>query len=218
MRWKPNNKIESIGPYISLAEELELLPEMTNQVFTKALANFKQWLTFNPKLFISINLSTKHMKQANMAQELLGLLAKNDISPQHLCVEISEKAGNQDIKDAMGNLSLLQTSGVRLSLDDFGSHSASFNRFRQFQVAMIKIDMSFIQSIGEQVSDEVVITKLVELSVQLQTDCIAEGVETQTQWDFLATIGCKMIQGYLYSPPVSADAFNEMLKKNASTD
>ncbi|ALQ10092.1 diguanylate phosphodiesterase (plasmid) [Pseudoalteromonas sp. Bsw20308] len=211
MRWDNKGQLVSPAVFIPIAEETGLIEKLTEQAMKRALIELAPILSNNPLFYISLNLSPKHILKANITDRLLYILAKSQISPRQIRLEITESILLEDKFKAAKQLQNLKAAGFKLLLDDFGTGYSSLTYLSQFPIDVIKIDQSFVNSIGIDKDDESIIKTIYSLAENLELYCIAEGVETREQMIFLANIGCHVLQGYYFAKPMSA----KELRKNS---
>ncbi|WP_249930455.1 EAL domain-containing protein [Pseudoalteromonas sp. S1612] len=204
MRWENQGKLISPALFIPVAEETGLIDMLTEQALQRAITELAPVLSVNPLFYISLNVSPKHILKANITQRLSAILEKANIKPQQIRLEITENTLLEDKHKAAKQLKSLQAAGFKLFLDDFGTGYSSLTYLSQFPINVIKIDQSFVNSIGIDKGDESIIKTIYSLAENLELYCIAEGVETREQLDFLTNIGCHKLQGYYFARPMSA--------------
>lgn len=134
-----------------------------------------------------------------------------ELSPDKLELEITESATMEDIDKAIAILGTFNNMGLHLSIDDFGTGYSSLNYLKRFPIHTLKIDQSFIRNLDTSFEDAAIVKSIITLAHSLRLSVVAEGVETKEQFDYLDNLGCDEIQGYLFSPPVSANEFSKML-------
>lgn len=205
MRWESPNGLISPFQFIPIAEEIGLIIQMTEAALVRGLQDLKNWQQINPDFYLSINLSPKHFMQDNLVEFIKSQLTLFDISSDTLRVEVTESMLISDPKKAINIMSELSKTGVKIALDDFGTGFSSLSYLKQLPLDIIKIDRSFVTGIDENPADEAIIDATLVLAKSLNMACIAEGIETKTQNDYLIDRGCHLIQGYYYSKPVSAE-------------
>ena len=128
--------------------------------------------------------------------------------------EITESVLMNDSDDALKSMIRLKDIGCRLYMDDFGTGYASLTYLKRFPIDVLKIDRSFVTDIGIDNGDEAIIESTMTLAKSLGKKCVAEGVETKQQLDFLRALGCNMFQGYLFSKPIPGDDVMALLEKD----
>ena len=204
MRWKNKGQLVSPANFIPIAEETGLIESLTEQALKRALIELAPILSNNPLFYISLNLSPKHILKGNIAERLLSIISDQQISPIQLRLEITENTLLEDKVKAEKQLQKLKKIGFKLLLDDFGTGYSSLTYLSQFPINVIKIDQSFVSSIGIEKGDESIIKTIYSLAENLELSCIAEGVETRKQMTFLTSMGCHIQQGYYFARPMSA--------------
>jgi diguanylate cyclase (GGDEF)-like protein len=218
MRWSNKGKTVSPAQFIPIAEDAGLIEALTEQALKRALIELSPVLSSNPLFYISLNLSPKHILKANITEQLVSILEESQIDPIQLRLEITESTLLEDKIEAAKQLQRLKNAGFKLLLDDFGTGYSSLTYLSQFPINVIKIDQSFVSSIGIDRGDESIIKTIHSLAQNLELYCIAEGVETREQMLFLAKIGCHVLQGYYFAKPMSAkeltksECFSEIIK------
>ncbi|MBV1920794.1 MAG: EAL domain-containing protein, partial [Pseudomonadales bacterium] len=153
-------------------------------------------------LTIAINVAAKQLKQKNFSHQILTLLEKHNISANYIKLELTESALMDDPIDVIRQLKVLRKEGITIAIDDFGTGYSSLSYLKKFPIDYLKIDQSFIRDIGEDKNDEAIIRAIIQMAHSLGQKVIAEGVETQQQLEFLASLDCDYAQGFLFSKPV----------------
>ncbi|MCY7296857.1 EAL domain-containing protein [Alteromonas sp. a30] len=209
LRWFNADKL--IPPYIfiPIAEEIGLISNMTIQAIEKALVDYKKQFITVPDFYISINLSPIHILQEGLGQTLLSQLAKHQLSPKVLRLEITENTLLADLDIALRRLDELRELGFKLMLDDFGTGYSSMSYLSRFSIDYIKIDKSFVHAL-ENKTNRAIVNSIVMLARNLELDCVVEGVETETQLSYMSQLGCHLIQGYFYSKPLPLKDFTSL--------
>jgi EAL domain-containing protein (putative c-di-GMP-specific phosphodiesterase class I) len=156
-------------------------------------------------LRMGINLSSHQFRQHNLISIIRDLLSDIQLPACFLDLEITESALMDDIAKTTTILNELKEIGVSVSIDDFGTGYSSMSYLKQFPLDTLKIDQSFVRDLVENSPDAAIAKAIIALAQGLKLETIAEGVETQEQWDFLKSQGCDYIQGYFISKPVPAE-------------
>jgi EAL domain-containing protein (putative c-di-GMP-specific phosphodiesterase class I) len=133
------------------------------------------------------------------------------LDSRYLCVEVTESAMIADIDNIAARLQVLRSIGARIAVDDFGTGHATLSYLQRLPIDVIKIDRSFVHDLGTSHRSDAIVTSLLQLAENLETTCVAEGVETASQRDTLARNGCSLAQGYLFAPPMPAANFERLL-------
>ena len=205
MRWRNEQGFVSPAEFIPIAEEIGLIDLLTEQALDRALTELLPLLRANPHFYLSLNLSPMHILKSNLTERLLMILSNHLIKPVQLRLEITESTLLEDKEKASKQLKMLKNAGFKLLLDDFGTGYSSLTYLSQFPIDVIKIDQSFVRNIGLDKSNESIIRTIHALSSNLGLYCIAEGVETLDQINFLRNMGCNDLQGYYFAKPMLAD-------------
>lgn len=209
LRWtSPTRGVVSPGRFIPLAETTGLIVPIGDFVLRAACAQMRAWLDrhgWSPRL--AVNLSAQQFSLPDLQARLERALSEQRLAPDLLEVEITETAAMRDVASTAETLAALRRLGVHVSIDDFGSGYSSLIYLHRFAVDAIKIDRSFVESIGADHQGEAICDAVLRLGQALGTRVVAEGVETEQQLDFLRRRRCDEVQGYLIGKPVSALAF-----------
>lgn len=193
--------------FIPLAEDCGLSEEMGRYVLKRALEDSVRWRG----LQVGINVSARQMKRAGFVDELAELIRKTGANPRQLALEITEGALLGDGEGAHDTVDRLRQMGFSLVLDDFGVGCSSLSYIRRYPIDRIKIDRSFVAPLGHDADSEAVVAAIVRLAKALSLSVMAKGVETLAQREILKMIGCAQAQGFLFSPPVPAEAIDALM-------
>ncbi|MDD5301190.1 MAG: EAL domain-containing protein [Gallionella sp.] len=216
IRWKhPERGLVSPAQFIPLAEETGLILEIGDWVFREAMRYNKRWRTlYNPVLQISVNKSPiQFYKDGDDHAVWLAYLRDIDMPGQGLVIEITEGLLLDSNTSINGALLTLRNADIHVSIDDFGTGYSSLSYLKKFDIDYLKIDQSFVRHLEVDHNDLVLCEAIIVMAHKLGIKVIAEGVETQKQRDMLAAAECDYAQGYLYSRPIPADEFEELLKR-----
>src|SRR5690606_21376111 len=151
------------------------------------------------------NVSSKQFQNSSFVEDLQNILMEVGLPPQCLELEITERTFIHNVDVAIQRLHDIKEMGIQLSIDDFGTGYSSLSYLNRFPIDLLKIDHSFVQAISEKREAEIIATTIIAMAHNLGMEVIAEGVETTEQQNFLINHGCKIMQGYLFSRPVSAE-------------
>ncbi len=213
VRWQNKNG-NSIPPdiFIPLAEQTGMILPLGEQVFHNVCAQTKQWLDCGYHFEHSaINISARQIDRQDFPQFLDKCMCKYGLDPKYLCIEITESAIMHNVSLAMINLQAIRAMGVKISMDDFGTGHSSLSNLKLLPIDELKIDKSFIDNVPEAKEDVVIVMAIAQMAKTLGLCIVAEGVETKAQLDFIESIGCHIMQGYYFSPPVSAEEMGRLL-------
>jgi diguanylate cyclase (GGDEF)-like protein len=202
--------------FISVAEDSGLVVPLGTQVLEMACEEARHWEptgSTDPPLTIAVNLSARQFEPGDLTQVVESMLEHTGLQPESLHLELTETAIIDLRPDILSQLELIRDLGVQIGLDDFGTGYASLTHLRRLPLSFVKIDQTFVQGIGEDRSDERIVSAVVDLAANLGLRSIAEGVETIDQLRRLRELGCDQGQGYLFARPlppndVSMDLLN----------
>jgi len=193
--------------FIPLAEETGFIVTLGEWVLRESCAKLQAWRAAGYRIGeISVNFSIRQFECGNMIGLIEAVLAENGLSPECLEVEITESFIIK-ADDAFRFLEDLRTLGVHLAVDDFGTGYSSLMYLKRLPIQRLKIDQSFVADIGRDANNEAIIRAIIMLAKNLGLSVIAEGVETETQVDFLLREGCTHGQGYYFGRPLPDDEF-----------
>ena len=219
VRWK-HNKIGMIPPveFINLFEKHGQIGIIDKYVWEETARQISEWKKkYGFSVPVSVNLSRIDIFDPNLIETIEELTAKYDISKEDLFLEVTESAYTEDTDQIIGVVKQLRNLGYHIEMDDFGTGYSSLNMLSSMPVDVLKLDKSFINNIQRANSGESKDTRLVELILNiaksLQLKVVAEGVETEDQFQFLKDHGCDMIQGYYFSKPLPAEEFEKLAFK-----
>jgi EAL domain-containing protein (putative c-di-GMP-specific phosphodiesterase class I) len=164
-----------------------------------------------PRLTVAINISARQFQSRDFAVQLLDLIGQSGNLPAQIELELLESGIIENFDGAIETMESLRRSGVRIALDDFGTGYSSLAYLRRLPIDKLKLDKSLIDGIGE-IKPAAIVQAVVGLSRALGLKVVAEGVETHAQQQFLRVAGCHLLQGYLFSPAVSADAIDGFIR------
>ncbi|MFC3032388.1 EAL domain-containing protein [Pseudoalteromonas fenneropenaei] len=218
IRWQhPTEGNIPPSKFIPIAETTGLIVQLGAWVLEEACFFATRMLAHKRAANISINLSARQFKDAQLIESLSDILARTKLPPQYLHLELTESMLMGDVKATIAQLHQIKELGIALSIDDFGTGYSSLSYLKRFPVDMLKVDRSFVQDIPEDVNDMAITAAIIAMAQKLNLKIIAEGVETQEQVDFLQSNNCFIVQGYFYSPPLAEQDlvyFEERLAAN----
>lgn len=176
-------------------------------VLREACSQVREWqrTTEHESLKINVNLSARQLAQSNLAERVLKILDETGLSLDSLRLEITETATMHNSVEAFQVLQALKELGVSLCIDDFGMGYSSLRRLQQRPIDILKIDRSFVQSIGAKGKNTEIVRTIIDLAVSLRMDVVAEGVETKEQWEGVRSLNCRNIQGFYFAKPMSPE-------------
>jgi EAL domain-containing protein (putative c-di-GMP-specific phosphodiesterase class I) len=206
IRWNhPEKGILSPFHFIEFAEKRGLIVEIGNWVLKAACAQAKEWLSLGIEdVKVAVNLATAQLRNKDFTKQITTILDELELPPRYIEVEITETSLMEDLNAALDILNKLHCRGITISIDDFGTGYSSLNYLKNLPVDILKIDRSFIIDIATDDFDKNIVRAIISLAHDMNLLVVAEGVETQEQYDLLQTMSCDIIQGYLFSKPLPA--------------
>ena len=209
VRWRHAER-GLLGPdeFVPLAEESGLIFRLDEWVISEALQQVRRWQLEGIGLTsISVNINVRHLGQESLTRTVSQALEATRLDPSTLTLELTESEVMQDVERSLERLNELRAMGVRLALDDFGTGYSSLGYLTQLPVDCLKIDRSFIHDMQELPQQLMVVRGIVALSSALGLPTVAEGVESNEDLRALRRIGCHLVQGYLFTEPLTAGEF-----------
>src|SRR5947208_13537586 len=214
-RWQhPTRGLVGPNEFIPVAEETGLIRELGWWNLREACRQISEWRAgsiANRHLTISVNLSAKQFLQPNLVEDIRKLLLELALPPEALKLEITESTVMADPSAAAKMLQQMKSLGIRLAIDDFGTGYSSLSYLHRFPLDTLKIDRSFISSMGYDGEGMEIARTILPMANNLRLDVVAEGVETQEQLVFLKEVDCKYAQGFYFSRPIPAEDAQKLL-------
>lgn len=165
---------------------------------------------------VSVNVSMTQLRHAGLTSSVLATLAESQLDAKYLELEVTESGAMENPQAIIDEMTSLQKSGVRVSLDDFGIGHSSFSHLKRLPIHTLKIDQSFIHDVVDDAETGTLVQAMIEMAHTLRLTVIAEGVETPAQRAFLTQHGCDYMQGYLFSRPMPLEDVGEFLRRHAA--
>ncbi len=212
VRWQhPVEDLLHADEFLPMAERTGLIVPLTAVVMRLALSQCRAWLDAGRRIPVAVNLSVRGLLDPQLPATIARLLTTYDLPSDLLTLEITESSVMRDVPRALPVLERLARSGISLSVDDFGTGYSSLAYLRRLPVSEVKIDKSFVQDMAVDESDAAIVETILGLARHLQLRVVAEGVEDERTRDRLASMGCDIAQGYLFSRPLPAERFTTWL-------
>lgn len=214
LRWNhPDRGVLSPYHFIKIAEERGMIRDLSRYVLVAACHQLKEWQDMGFEHPLSVNISPQDFSHRDFCREVRHIVKQSHADPTLLELEITESAIMRNAEAIQNQLQTLRNLGIHLAIDDFGTGYSSLSYLKHFPITKLKIDKSFIKDLEKDSSDRAIVSAIIDMAKNFKLTVVAEGVEELEQEHILKREGCDVIQGYLYSKPVSAAAFTEMLKK-----
>lgn len=217
MRWQHPQR-GSVVPteFIPVAEETGLIVKLGRWAIEQAATQLSTWhAEFGVHLSMSVNLSPRQMRDPLLVGTVKRVLDKSGLPPGKFCLEVTESSLMENVEAVIGTVAALKQLGVRLSADDFGTGYSSLAYLRQFPFDQVKVDRSFVNGLGVDPDDDVIVGAVLSMAKALALSTVAEGVETITQRDRLIVLGAGGGQGWLFSAAMPAAAATQYLRAAA---
>ncbi|MGB3308321.1 MAG: EAL domain-containing protein [Nodosilinea sp.] len=215
VRWQhPDRGFITPDSFIPIAEETGLIVPLDRWVLIQATRQLALWHQRYPHrvdLTVSINFSVKDLLRKDLLDDLTSILAQTNLQGHHLNLEITESTLIEDIQSMVVILQQLKSYGFTITIDDFGTGYSSLSYLHQLPVDALKIDRSFVMAMEANSCNSDIVETIITLSNRLGLAAIAEGVETQAQYDQLHRLGCELAQGYWFAKPLPATEVETLL-------
>ncbi len=220
LRWH-HSEIGNIPPnkFIPIAEESGLIIPITVWILEQTTKQLAVWQKIAPtykNLIVSVNISGKHLSNDDLIYDVENALAISKISPTTLKLEITESSAMENAERTINMLNRLKMLGVQLSIDDFGTGYSSLSYLHRLPFDTLKIDRSFVYSVGESGENSEILQTIISLAKSLKKKVIAEGIETESQLSLLRNLGCDYGQGYLLARPQTVENAEKALYEHKS--
>jgi diguanylate cyclase (GGDEF)-like protein/PAS domain S-box-containing protein len=208
VRWEhPTRGVLGPGSFIELAEQTGLIVPVGRWVLDEACRQVAEWDDAGLATpVMSVNMSARQLGDPQLIEDITSSLAEHGVAANRLCIEVTESLLIDETEFTMQRLKDIRTAGVALAVDDFGTGYSSLSYLRRYPFDRLKIDRAFVQSLGEsggtRERDIEIIRAIVDLATRLEVDVVAEGIETETEWKLLQSLGCALGQGFYFSMPV----------------
>lgn len=208
LRW-PHRRRGLVSPsaFVPLAEQTGLINKIGGFALQRACAEAMLW----PRGTVAVNVSPRQLADQHLIGQVAAALEATGLAPERLELELTESMLLHVDADMLLSLSALRDNGIGLALDDFGTGFASLGMLRRLPLTTMKLDRSLVRDLPDQPEDVAIARAAVQTGHALGLTVVAEGVELESQQDFLAAIGCDEAQGYLLARPMPAEQFRARL-------
>ena len=214
LRWHhPERGLVPPDLFIPLAEQNGVIISIGEWLLDQACHQLRQWHDAGlTELRMAVNLSTVQLHHSELSRMVTNLIQRYKLPARCLEMEVTETGLMEDIAAAAGHLNSLKKAGVQIAIDDFGTGYSSLSYLRGLPLDKIKIDRSFVQDVLVDEDDATIVRAIIQLGRSLNMQVIAEGVESAEQEAYITALGCNEGQGYYYSRPLSASAFDDWIR------
>lgn len=214
-RWQ-HPTLGLVGPdkFIPVAEANGAIVQLGERMLELALQNCRYWRDHgHPHLTVSVNISTRQLKDRQFADRVARQLQLSGLPPQALCCELTESLLMEHSNENTEQIFRLKELGIKLAIDDFGTGYSSLTYLKHLPVDYLKVDRAFVRDLENNPDDRAIVTAIVAMARSLHLKVTAEGVETSQQHRLLQELGCDTMQGYLFGKPVTRAAFDLLLQE-----
>jgi diguanylate cyclase (GGDEF)-like protein/PAS domain S-box-containing protein len=218
IRWQhPDRGLISPAQFVPIAEDCGLILPIGRWVLREACKQAREWQDAGlPFKRVSVNVSATEFRGKTFLEDVGTTLRETGLEARYLDLELTEGVLMQNAKSTASVLQELKRMGLHLAVDDFGTGYSSLSYLRQFPIDVLKIDQSFVRQISDDPNDSAIVRAIIDMGKNLKKRVIAEGIETQEQLALLQSWHCTEGQGYLFSRPVPAAQFAQLLQTGVS--
>jgi len=206
LRWRRHDRYVSPTEFISIAEDTGLIIPIGAWVLRTACAQAARWGRLQGPLQLAVNVSARQLSLPEFPDTVRQVLEETGLPPHQLTLEITESMLMDNIEGALDTLRTLRSIGCGIAVDDFGTGYSSLAYLRQLPITQLKIDRTFIKDLP---NDSAIAETVLTLAARLRLQCVAEGVETEAQYNWLVSSGCALLQGFHISQPLPARSFEQ---------
>ncbi len=212
-RWRhPQKGIISPRSFLQALEASGMIDRLTNLILAQAARNCLAWRAAGVDISVSVNLSLPSLADVSLAERMVAGVEAEGLEPRHVIFEVTESAAGSNLGRTLENLSRLRMKGFGLSIDDYGTGYSSMSRLARIPFTELKIDQSFVKNASTNASSRAMLESSLEMALKLRIDAVAEGVETQVEWDLVRSLDCPLAQGYFIARPMPAAQFMEWVR------
>jgi PAS domain S-box-containing protein len=214
VRWRhPVDGVVYPDRFIDVAENHDLIDDLTYTVLEKAVAQARRWKDGGIALRVAVNISMRNLARMDFPGRILEIIQRHGIEPADLVMEVTESTLMADARAPLSTLTRLRMRTVGLSIDDFGTGHSSLAQLRDIPFDELKIDRGFVHGIGNQPTQQAIFLASLNMAHQLNMTVVAEGIEDAADWDFVRDAGCDVAQGYHIARPMDANAVGPWARK-----
>jgi EAL domain-containing protein (putative c-di-GMP-specific phosphodiesterase class I) len=198
--------------FIPLAEQAGTIGVLGERVLDTAVADLARLAAIRPhhRLAIGVNVSPRQLTDPTFVEHVLGLIRLHGLTPDQLVLEVTEQAFEADLTSVAATVDALATAGVSVAVDDFGTGYSSLRYLQHLRLEVMKIDRSFVAEIPS-VRGSQLVSSIATMGTALGLQLVAEGIENLDQLRVLQSFNCELGQGYLFSPPVPIEEFEQLI-------
>lgn len=213
IRWQ-HPELGLIPPieFLPYAEESQAMIEIGHWVIANAIKDFKKITPNYGDSFISINISTKELDDPKTVQVINREIKKSGVAARNIAFELTETSIMRNPEDSITKFNVLNKAGISIAVDDYGTGHSSLSYLKSLPIAILKIDKSFIDDIGKELNNTIIVKSTIQLAHNLGLKVVAEGVETKEQLDFLKNNNCDYVQGFYFAKPLPLTKIKKLMQ------
>ena len=212
-RWRhPKHGFVAPAAFVKALEDSGRIDELMWAMLNKSAAFSRTLKAAHMEPSIAVNLSLKSLNNVELVGQLVDIVRAHGLENEMLCLEITESAATTNLGPALENLTRLRLKGFRLSIDDFGTGYSSIQQLTRIPFTELKIDRSFVTQSGCNEAARVILKSSLQMARELNLKAVAEGVETQQDWDLLQELGCDLAQGYFIARPMESSVYLQWMR------
>ncbi|MFA9275488.1 MAG: EAL domain-containing protein [Candidatus Aquirickettsiella gammari] len=209
-RWNhPDSGLLEPDAFISEMEKHGMIDEMSKIILEKSAAQLRKWYNQGHQLKLAVNVSTDNLNQLDLPEQFESILQDVGIRPSQFILELTETRLMENLTFSLEILTRLRLKGFGLSIDDFGTGFSSMENLKQLPFTELKIDHAFVNGAAHDEASRAILNSSIQLGKIFNLNLVAEGVETQQDWDLIADSGCDEVQGYFIAQAMPAEQFIE---------
>lgn len=209
-RWRhPEHGVIAPYAFIALLEQSKNIDDLTFTMLEKAAIECRAWREYGLELTVSVNLSLASLTDIKLADKITQIVRTAGLDPKYMVLEITETAAMTEVAYALENLARLRMRGFGLSIDDYGTGYSSMQQLARIPFSELKIDQSFVTGSKLSKATRAIVESSVGIARSMAIKSVAEGVETQADWDAMKAAKCDVAQGYFIAKPMDASSFLE---------
>lgn len=215
VRWHhPERGLLPPAAFISVAEEYGLIDALTLEVFRQAMARLGDWTRKGHHLKVAVNLSMDNLSQLDLPEVFMKIVKEAGVDVSNVILEITESRLTCEYTKSLETITRLRLKGFGLSIDDFGTGHSSLEKLKLLPFTELKVDRAFVFGAAKDPIARAIFESSVHLARALSMNIVAEGAETQEDWDLVTQLGCNEVQGYFIAKPMSATDLMAWIEKN----
>lgn len=210
VRWEHDGKLIPPGDFIPVFERNGMVCKLDFFMLEQVCKDIKRWLEMGMEpVRVSVNFSRMHLTNPRLADEIMEIMRTYETESKYVEIELTETVDEAESERLIAFMNRMKECDVAMSIDDFGSGYSSLNLLRTFPVDVLKIDKTFIDTIGR--SDRIVLSNIIRMATELEMDVVAEGVETWEQLEYLKQMNCNVVQGFLFDRPMPREQYEQKM-------